>query len=419
MEAMGRIVFALALLAAPIATADDLPQQSPPLPPCCGAGSTPPILNHQTYSSPAAVAPRPGGRVRMECIRKWEMSGRGRFQTQTARLSDDEKKAGYVVTGGGCEQVFPEGNFAFIASRPLGDDGWFCMTGDLPGLHGAGYQIQASLVGCRIAVDYDPLEAAAPVTTIDGHRIPVARRGTGFAKALQRDYRVCNTDVAPIGVQWSDGAHTDPLQPPNTDSLAPGQCMEFGGSGKARATAIHISASTLSHRQTAYFARYARGTFASGVAKNFVPVPASPPPSHPADAKSMDVVCKPASGAPNGVAGDTVFVRECPLPIPTWGRYRVCFDDTYVVQQDGRVTTWPPTALPMVLDRNLIKQVDPSNSEDPRRSRTFPNVCRDLYNVQTASFFVGRQVGDANFAPGAIYDPDHVRAVRLWIAPLK
>lgn len=419
MGTMCRFVFALAVLSAPSVWADDLPQQSPLLPPCCGAGSTPPILNHQTYSSPAAVAPRPGGRVRMECIRKWEISGRNRYQTLSVRLSDDEKKAGYVVTGGGCEQVFPEGNFAFIASRPLADDGWFCATGDLPGLQGSGYQVQASLVGCRVAVDYDPVEAAAPVTTIDGHRMPVARRGTGFAKSLQRDYRVCNTDADPIGIHWFDGDHVDPLKPPNTDSLKPGQCMEFGGLRKARATAIHISASTLSHRQTAYFVRFARGAFASGASKKFVPAPTSPPPSHPADAKTMDVMCKPASGVPNGVTGDTVFVRQCSLQIPAWGRYRVCFDATYVVQQDGRVTTWPPTALPMILDRNLIKHADPSNSEDPRLSRTFPNVCRDLYNVQTASFLVGRQVGDPNFAPGAIYDPEHVRAVRLWIAPLK
>ena len=85
----------------------------------------------------------------MECKTKTALSGRGRFSQIAASMTTEEKQAGYKVTGGGCQQIDPNQNFAFIQTRPNGDDGWLCQNGDIPGGPGE-VQIQAFLVYCRL-----------------------------------------------------------------------------------------------------------------------------------------------------------------------------------------------------------------------------------------------------------------------------
>jgi hypothetical protein len=84
------------------------------------------------------------------CKTVQQQSNRGRFPSIVASLSDQDIKDGYVVTGGGCEQVQPDNNFAFISSRPAGASGWYCQTGDLPGIPGA-VQVQATVIGCKLS----------------------------------------------------------------------------------------------------------------------------------------------------------------------------------------------------------------------------------------------------------------------------
>lgn len=91
---------------------------------------------------------RPGVNLSLECKSVEATSERGRFPGITAALSDADQRDGFTVTGGGCEQLNPDNNFAFIASRPSGQ-GWYCHTGDLPGAP-ANVQVRATVIGCRV-----------------------------------------------------------------------------------------------------------------------------------------------------------------------------------------------------------------------------------------------------------------------------
>lgn len=85
----------------------------------------------------------------LECTSRTNASGRQRYPQASARISADEKKAGFRVTGGGCRQIEPDKNFALIQSRPDGDEGWLCETGDLPGMP-QNVQVEAYVVFCRM-----------------------------------------------------------------------------------------------------------------------------------------------------------------------------------------------------------------------------------------------------------------------------
>lgn len=86
----------------------------------------------------------------LECkVRVGELSARDRFPVGRAEMTEDEKKAGYQVTGGGCEQIHPDNNFAFVQGRPDGDRRWICQNGDLPG-QPQNVQNRAYVVFCRL-----------------------------------------------------------------------------------------------------------------------------------------------------------------------------------------------------------------------------------------------------------------------------
>jgi hypothetical protein len=86
----------------------------------------------------------------LDCKKEAHDGQRGRYAENIIQISDADKKLGYVVVGGGCEQIDPNKNFAFIADRPDGDSGWYCLNGDAPGI-AADVQNRAFIVLCRIA----------------------------------------------------------------------------------------------------------------------------------------------------------------------------------------------------------------------------------------------------------------------------
>jgi hypothetical protein len=85
----------------------------------------------------------------LECKANTVTSVRGKFPVARASIPANDKQAGFQLTGGGCQQVFPDENYALMQSRPDGDDGWVCQNGDLPGTPG-NVQIQAYVVYCRL-----------------------------------------------------------------------------------------------------------------------------------------------------------------------------------------------------------------------------------------------------------------------------
>ena len=97
----------------------------------------------------ADIATLKAKKYSIACKTVTAMSGRARFPSVVARLSEQDSKDGYTAVSGGCEQVQTNNNFAFISTRPDGPTGWFCQTGDLPGIP-ADVQVQAYVVGCRI-----------------------------------------------------------------------------------------------------------------------------------------------------------------------------------------------------------------------------------------------------------------------------
>jgi hypothetical protein len=339
----------------------------------------------------------------------------------------DLKARGYVRTGGGCQQFMKDGTDAIFGhierSIPSGDDGWACIIRDVNGQPGR-YFVEASMVACRTAVDYTPVDPPATFATVDGNDMIVARRGVSFFKPLDYDYRICNTDTKDLVIKWTDASNNDLNSSPNKSSpLSPGSCIEFGNAtSKDRATSIALQAQVLDHRQTGYFARYPKGTFAE-IGRTDFATPGNPnlpaPMSRPSDAVAQAVICGPALAGPKKAAGDTIFVKQCQLRVPDWGHYRICFDSKYVELNDGSLTAWPATALPMVLDKSVIGTPSPSNSEDPIRNWIFPNNCRDYYDVQSAFVLVGYRPDDSNFAPGQIYDPNKISKIHMWIAPIK
>ena len=210
---------------------------------------------------------------------------------------------------------------------------------------------------------------------------------------------------------------------PHTQTLPPGACFEFGNAtSPLRATSIRVSPA--GNSRTAFFARYPKATFAD-VAK-IDPSPPDggtwpPPAPHPANAEKTPVTCKDVPSPANGSIKDkdTIWVRQCPLPIPNWGHYRICFDAQFVELPGGALSGWPPERLPIVLDKSLIDVVSKSNSEDPRTNWISGNQCRDYYDVQSAYVLVGRTLGDINFDPGGQWDPSKVQKVHMWIAHIK
>jgi hypothetical protein len=271
----------------------------------------------------------------------------------------------------------------------------------------------------------NPVDAPASINTYDGNDMIVARRGVSFLVPLAYDYRVCNTEpTAALNIDWTDKDNNPTAQPPHQPFqqrlLPAGFCIEFGNAtSPQRVTSIRLAATTGAH-QTGSFSRYPLGTFADIVhVDNAPPAGSSPSPAHPADATKVFAQCSTVTGSGSSKPGDTIFVKQCPIPIPTRGNYRICFDAKYVELSGGGISEWPPTRLPIVLDKSLVSIPSPSNSEDPRRNWIFGNNCRDYYDVQSAYVIVGKTIGDANFAPGGTWDPNKVLKVYMWIATLK
>jgi hypothetical protein len=190
---------------------------------------------------------------------------------------------------------------------------------------------------------------------------------------------------------------------------------------RQRATSIRLLAQTLDHPESGQFARYPAGTFPDAMRVDSFPTGILPAPApHPGSAKNAVLRCEPTgAGTISQKPGDTNFVKKCPLPIPNWGHYRICFDDNYVETVAGVMKTWPAAEMPIVLDKALISVPSPSNSEDPRRNWVFAAGCRDYYDVQEAYVLVGRIVGDHNFDPGQTWDPAQVAKIHMWITAIK
>jgi hypothetical protein len=84
---------------------------------------------------------------KMVCKVNSAISNRGRYPTAAANVSEEDLKSGWQITGGGCEQIDPNKNFAMIKSKPT-ETGWECNTGDLPGIPGD-VQVRAYAVYCK------------------------------------------------------------------------------------------------------------------------------------------------------------------------------------------------------------------------------------------------------------------------------
>src|SRR5262249_39343628 len=84
---------------------------------------------------------------RMVCKVNSAISARTRYPQAQASIPNQEKRDGWQVTGGGCEQIDPNKNFALIKSSPAAD-GWSCITGDLPGTP-QNVQVRAYVVYCK------------------------------------------------------------------------------------------------------------------------------------------------------------------------------------------------------------------------------------------------------------------------------
>lgn len=370
------------------------PQESPQLPkqhPNVGQGATqytPPILFRQTFGANGAGS----AKLRLECIRRWTDSGRSHYPTQVVTLTDADKAAGFVVTGGGCEQVWPDANFAMIASRPYRDDGWFCATGDLPSVPpgGEGMGLRASLVACRIAEEPVPFAPRVSFASpADGTQITVARRGAGFRDPIPRDMRVCNGDIRlPLTVSWNLRDAADPSLPATkTEALQPRTCIALKTPTSVQ---FQVGAETGPRVQMGY-ETFRSGTFAVDGAVE--PVPAgmtfSAEPAPQVGERQVVARCEDIGPAPRPGIPNPDFSRVCPLRFPARGNYRVCLDKMPFETPNGR-GDWPISQAALVIDRALRHTgIPPNDLSNPKWTALYANSCRDLYNVREALVLIG------------------------------
>jgi hypothetical protein len=335
----------------------------------------------------------------------------------------------YQITGAGCEfdvwtgtpgQSDPNARAIIEAEQWINNSAGYACKARGPTANSF-VQTTATIFACYVVRDYDPVDPPSSLSPANGDDIVVARRGVAFAKPLAYDYRVCNTGASDLNVLWSDDAHADPNDRSLSKLVHPGACIEFGGAhSPQRATSIRVAAQS-SNGGVGQFARYTAGTFADVVRVDAFPTGIAPnPATYPANAKETAVGC---TNVPNPAApqhpNDTIWVRQCMLPIPIWGHYRICFDQKYVELPGGALSDWPDSRLPMVLDKAVIGMPSASNTEDARTNWIFPSSCRDYWDVTSAYVLVGRSLGDANFNPGGQWDPDKVQKIHLWIAQIK
>ena len=141
-----------------------------------------------------SVITRVGGRVSLQCVSSFEDKDSGQ-RHQTAGVELDLRKkipdydtSGFKMTGGGCEQYFgtiPPGMIPgyMIRNAPTGDAIWSCIVSDQPGwpddnvTGGPFYRVRGHATACRNVVQFDSVEAPAPLNTNDGNQYIVARRG--------------------------------------------------------------------------------------------------------------------------------------------------------------------------------------------------------------------------------------------------
>ncbi|MCC2105903.1 MAG: hypothetical protein KDJ20_18680 [Hyphomicrobiales bacterium] len=379
------------------AHAEDVPQVQPPN--TCNH-LVPSAWGRQTYSA--------GPGQRMQCIRKWSaIGGPGRWPDADVALSDSEKQQGFVVTGGGCEQVAPLCNYQMIVSKPLRDDGWHCGVGDIPGDSAADQKrVQAFLVACRITTV--PKELGAPVefgTPQSGELVTLARNGIAFRKRIRHDVRLCNSGPMAMHVFWNVSDHDaapNPF-PESRQIISAGECLQL----KTPASVMLENQGGQSGRAFGAYQWFPQDSFERD--GEVLPVTATypKPPPPPANPEPKTFSCAPLSAADQAKNAD--YAKFCEIKLPKLDNYRICFGKGFVVRSDGG-SDWAQSLIATIVDRKLLGVTrNPNDQANPKWNPALEETCRDMFNIKQFNVMVGPA------KPGDVWDASKVLAIKASV----